>query len=160
MNQNISEMSKCVLFFCMLLIWLCVRLTNANHWIIWVNSPINPSQSLFNHFEDAEPLFRHMVSHSPGHAQSRANFIKRVFQRPKILHRCEGLGQCPEASTHNRWLQIKPRSHIPEIALVFSPSHCGLSGESYSIGFSLFERIDHKAFGSWWPAGNPRVTRG
>jgi len=61
-----------------------VTLTNANNWIISVDSSTNPSQSLFNHFEDAEPLFRHMVPHSPVHARSRANFIKRGFQRPKF----------------------------------------------------------------------------
>ncbi len=50
------------------------RLTHANRWIISVDSSTNPSQSLFNQFEDAEPLLRHMVPHSPAHAKSRANF--------------------------------------------------------------------------------------
>ena len=63
-----------------------VTLTHANYWIISVDSSTNPSQSLFDHFEDAEPLFRHMVPHSPVqvHAQSRANFIKLAFQRLKF----------------------------------------------------------------------------
>ncbi len=61
-----------------------VTLTDANYWIISVDSSTNPSKSQFNHFEDAEPLFRHMVPHSPVHARSRANFIKRASQRPKI----------------------------------------------------------------------------
>ncbi len=63
-----------------------VTLTHTNYWIISVDSSTNPSQSQFNHFEDAEPLFRHVVPHSPVHAQSRANFIKleRSSQRPKI----------------------------------------------------------------------------
>ena len=51
----------------------------------------------------------------------------------------------------NKWLQIKPRSQIPEIALVFLPSHCGLSGESYSIGFFLFYRSNHKVIRSYQP---------
>ena len=42
-----------------------VTLTHANYWIISVDNSTNPSQSQFNHFEDAEPLFRHMVPHSP-----------------------------------------------------------------------------------------------
>ncbi len=62
----------------------CLTLTHANYWIISVDSSSNPSQSLFNHFEDAEPLFRHMVPHFPVHAQSRASFIKLVFQLPKF----------------------------------------------------------------------------
>ena len=57
-----------------------VTLTQANYWIISVDSSTNPSQSQFNQFEDAEPLFRHMVPHSPVHAQSRANFIKRTVR--------------------------------------------------------------------------------
>ena len=61
-----------------------VTLTHATYWIISVDSSTNPSQSQFNQIEDAEPLFRHMVPHSPGHARSRANFIKHVFQRPKF----------------------------------------------------------------------------
>ena len=61
-----------------------VTLTHANYWIISVDSSTNPSQSLFNHFEDVEPLFRHMVPHSPVHARSRANFIKRASLRPKF----------------------------------------------------------------------------
>ena len=61
-------------------------LTHANYWTISVDfhCSTNPSQSLFNQFEDAEPLFRHMVPHSPVHARSRANFIKRAIQRPKF----------------------------------------------------------------------------
>ncbi len=46
------------------------------------------------------------------------------------------------------------------ITLIFSPSHCCLSWEPYSIGFCLFEWNDRKAFGSGRPAGNPLVTRG
>ncbi len=67
-----------------------VTLTHSNYWIISVDSFTNPSQSRFNHFEDAEvaevaePLFRHMVPHSPIHSRSRANFIKRASQRPKF----------------------------------------------------------------------------
>ncbi len=64
-----------------------VTLTHANYWIISVDRSTKPSQSLFNHFEDAEPLFRHMVPHSPVHARSRANFTKRAspwFSRPAI----------------------------------------------------------------------------
>ncbi len=85
-----------------------VTLTHANYWNISVNSSTNPSQSLFNHFEDAEPLFRHMAPHSPAHARSRANFIKRASQRPKfctearnsVLKPAHTIGSCrssPEA---------------------------------------------------------------
>ena len=45
-----------------------VTWTHANYWINSVDSSSNPSQYLFNQFEDAEPLFRHMVPHSPVHA--------------------------------------------------------------------------------------------
>ena len=41
-----------------------VTLTQTNYWIISVDSSTNLSQSQFNHFEDAEPRFRHMVPHS------------------------------------------------------------------------------------------------
>ena len=89
-----------------------VTLTHANYWIISVDSSTNPSQSLFNHFEDAEPLFRHMVPHSPVHARSRANFIKRASQRPKfcteardsVLKPAHTIGCCrssPEASSQS-----------------------------------------------------------
>ena len=104
-------------------------LTHANYWIISVDSSTNPSQSLFNHFEDAEPLFRHMVPHSPVHARSRANFIKRASQRPKfcteardsVLKPAHTIGGCrssPEArSQRSPWfsrpaIAASPESHI------------------------------------------------
>ena len=85
-----------------------VRLTHANDWIISFDSSTNPSQSQFNHFEDAKPLFRHMVPLSPVHARSRANFIKRASQRPKFcteardsvlkpMHTIGGCRSSPEA---------------------------------------------------------------
>ena len=106
-----------------------VTLTHANNWIISVDSSTNPSQSLFDHFEDAKPLFRHMVPHSPVHARSRANFIKRVFQRPKfcteardsVLKSAHTIGSCrssPEAtSQRSPWfsrpaIAASPESHI------------------------------------------------
>ena len=106
-----------------------VTLTHANYWIISVDSSTNPSQSLFNHFEDAEPLFRHMVPHSPVHARSRANFIKRASQRPKfcteardsVLKPAHTIGGCrssPEArSQRSPWFSrpaivASPESHI------------------------------------------------
>ena len=102
--------------------WLCeyiywyfslycgVTLTHANYWIISVDSSTNSCQSQFNHFEDAEPLFRHMVPLSPVHAQSRANFIKLAFQHPKfcteardsVLKPAHTIGSCrssPEATS-------------------------------------------------------------
>ena len=93
-----------------------VTLTQANYWIISVDSSTNPSQSQFNQFEDAKPLFRYMVPHSPVHARSRANFIKRAFQRPKfctdardsVLKPAHTIGCCrssPEARTQRSpWL--------------------------------------------------------
>ena len=86
---------------------------NANYWIISVESSTNPSQSQFNHFEDAKPLFRHMVTHSPFHARSRANFIKRESQRPKFcteardsvlkpVHTIGGCRSSPKARSQ-RW---------------------------------------------------------
>ena len=104
-------------------------MTHANYWIISVDSSTNPSQSLFNHFEDAEPLFRHMVPHSPVHARSRANFIKRASQRPKfcteardsVLKPAHTIGGCrssPEArSQSSPWfsrpaIAASPESHI------------------------------------------------
>ena len=106
-----------------------VTLTHANYWIISVDSSTNPSQSLFNQFEDAEPLFRHMVPHSPVHARSRANLIKHVFQRPKfcteardsVLKPAHTIGGCrssPEArSQRSPWfsrpaIAASPESHI------------------------------------------------
>ena len=100
-----------------------------NDWIISVDSSTNPSQSLFNHFEDAEPLFRHMVPHSPVHAQSRANFIKSVFQRPKfcteardsVLKPAHTIGGCRSSpgarSQRSPWfsrpaIAASPESHI------------------------------------------------
>ena len=104
-------------------------LTHANYWIISVDSFTNPSQSQFNHFEDAEPLFRHMVPHSPVHARSRANFIKRASQRTKfcteardsVLKPAHTIGGCrssPEArSQRSPWfsrpaIAASPESHI------------------------------------------------
>ena len=104
----------------------------ASHWhmlIISVDSSTNPSQSQFNQFEDAEPLFRHMVPHSPVHARSRANFIKLAFQRPKfcteardsVLKPAHTIGGCrssPEArSQRSPWfsrpaIAASPESHI------------------------------------------------
>ncbi len=97
-----------------------VRLTNANYTIISVDSPTNPSQSPFNHFEDAEPLFRHMVPHSPVHAWSRADFIKRESQRAKfcteardsVLKPEHTIGSCrssPEVrSQRSPWFLAQP----------------------------------------------------
>ena len=106
-----------------------VTLTHANYWIISVDSSTNPSQSQCNHFEGAEPLFRHMVPHSPVHARSTANFIKPVFQLPKIcteardsvLKPAHTIGSCrssPEAtSQRSPWfsrpaIAASPESHI------------------------------------------------
>ena len=106
-----------------------ITLTHANYWIISVDSSTNPSQSLFNQFEDAEPLFRHMVPHSPVHARSRANFIKRASQRPKfcteardsVLKPAHTIVSCrssPEArSQRSPWfsrpaIAASPESHI------------------------------------------------
>ncbi len=63
-----------------------VTLIQANYWIISVEGCTNPSQSLINHFEDAKPLFRHIIPHSPVHARSRADFTKRESQRPNSLN--------------------------------------------------------------------------
>jgi hypothetical protein len=106
-----------------------VTLTQANYWIISVDSATNPSQSQFNQLEDAEPLFRHMVPHSPVHARSRANFIKRAFQLPKFsteardsvlkpAHTTGGCRSSPEArSQRSPWfsrpaIAAFPESHI------------------------------------------------
>ena len=108
-----------------------VILTHANHWIISVDSSTNPSQSQFNHFEDVEPLFRHMVPHSPVHARSRANFIKLASQRPKFCtevrdslsvmkpaHTISGCRSSPESrSQRSPWfsrpaIAASPESHI------------------------------------------------
>ncbi len=52
MNQNISEMCPFVFARCE---FDCgVMLKHANYWIILVDTSTNPSQSLFNHFEDAD----------------------------------------------------------------------------------------------------------
>ena len=83
------------------LIVVSQSLTYANDWIISVDSSTNPSQSQFDHFEDVEPLFRHMVPHSPVHAQSRANFIKRAIQHLKF---------CTEA--RDSVLRLKPAHSI------------------------------------------------
>jgi len=105
------------------------KLTHANYWIISVDSSTNPSQSLINQFEDAKPLFRHMVPHSPVHAQSRANFIKRAIQRLKFCteardsvlkpaHSIGGCRSCPEVrSQRSPWfsrpaIAASPESHI------------------------------------------------
>ena len=106
-----------------------VTLTQANYWIISVDRSTNPSQYLINHFEDAEPLFRHMVPHSPVHARSRANFIKHASQRPKICteardsvlkpaHTIGGCRSSPKArSQRSPWfsrpaIAASPESHI------------------------------------------------
>ena len=111
-----------------------VTLTHANDWIISFDSSTNPSQSQFNQFEDAEPLFRPILQFM---LDLELTSLNVRLSAPKFAQ-MQGTLHCPEASAHNRWLQIKPRSQIPEIALVFSPSHCGLSGESYSLGFCMF----------------------
>ncbi len=104
-------------------------LTHANDWIISVDSSTNPSQSLFDRFEDAEPLFRHMVPHSSVHARSRANFIQRASQCPKfcteardsVLKPVHTIGCCrssPEVSAKRLpWfsrpaIAASPESHI------------------------------------------------
>ena len=106
-----------------------LTLTHANYWIISVDRSTNPSQSQFNHFEDVEPLFRHMVPDSPVHARSRANFIKCVFQLPKFCteardsvlkpaHPMEGCISSPEVrSQRSPWfsrpaIAASPESHI------------------------------------------------
>ena len=122
-----------------------VTLTHANYWIISVDSSTNPSQSLFNQFEDAEPLFRHMVPLPPVHAQSRANFIKLAFQRPKfcteardsVLKPAHTIGGCrssPEARS-----QRSPRFSRPAIAA---------SQESHILSDSArFEDLIIRCFG-------------
>ncbi len=61
-----------------------VESTHENHWIILVDSLFYPRQSWFNHFEDVEPLFRHMVHDAWVHAPSRANFIKHASLHLKL----------------------------------------------------------------------------
>ncbi len=56
-----------------------VELTPDYHGLILVDSPFNPRQSWFYHFQDVEPLFRHMVHDARVHAPSRANFIIRAY---------------------------------------------------------------------------------
>jgi len=117
-----------------------VTLTHANDWIISVDSSTNPSQSQFNQFEDAEPLFRHMVPHSPVHARSRANFIKRAFQRPKfctdardsVLKPAHTIGGC-RSSPEDR-SQRSPWFSRPAIAAMASPF---LSSKSQLTHYNL-----------------------
>jgi hypothetical protein len=92
----------------------------TNYWISLVDSYTNPSQSLFNHFEDVEPLFKHMVPHSLVHAWSRANFIKHASLHPKfcteardsVLKLSHTIGSC----------RASPLSLNPEIVLIFAAS--------------------------------------
>ena len=130
-----------------------VRLTHANYWIISDRST-NPSQSLFNQFEDAEPLFRHMVPHSPVHARFRANFMKRAFQRPKfcteardsVLKPAHTIGGCrssPEARS-----QRSPWFSRPAIAASLESNILSDSACFKELIIKLLVAFD------------PRVTRG
>ena len=109
-SKYLWNVLMCPLCFARCEFYCGVTLTHANDWIISVDSSTNPSQSQFNQFEDAEPLFRHMVPHSPVHSQSRANFIKLAFQsskfcteaRDSVLKPAHTIGGCrssPEASS-------------------------------------------------------------
>ena len=129
MNQNISEMSWCVPLFCTLWIRLWRHIDTCQLLNLSVDSSTNPSQSLSKHFEDVDPLFRHMVPHSPVHARSRANFIKRVSQRPKFCteardsvlkpaHTIDGCRSSPKVSSQRLHgfscpaIEASPESHI------------------------------------------------
>ena len=106
-----------------------VESTHVNHLIILLDSPFNPRQSWFNHFQDVEPLFRHMVHDARVHAPSRANFIKRASlllkfcteARDSVLKPAHSIGGCrssPEArSQRSPWfsrpaIAASPESHI------------------------------------------------
>ncbi len=158
MNQNISEMSWCVpspwtdtcfddYFNKLEWWWWCpfvlhaVNSLVASHWHMLI---IGSSQltvllipfnlcfiilKMQNLFSDTWfPILQFMLDlelTSLNVRLSAPNFAQRR-------------GTVSWSQPHNMLLQIKPRSQIPEIALVFSPSHCGLSGESYSLGFCMF----------------------
>ncbi len=84
--------------------------THANDWVISVDSSTHPSQSQFNQIEDAEPLFRHNVPHSPVHARAGANFIKHAVPRPKfcteardsVLKPAHTMGGAPKPDPRDR----------------------------------------------------------
>ncbi len=76
---------------------------------------------------------------------------------PQILHR--GEGQCPQASAHNRWLQIKPQKSVPRDHLGFLAQPLLPLWRVIFLGFCMFQRSNHKAFGLYqqqiscsWPA--------
>ena len=134
-----------------------VRLTLENHWVILVDSPINPPQSQFNHFEDLQLLFRHMVHHILVHARSRANFIKRASLCPKlctktrdsVLKPAHAIGGC-RSSPEDR-TQRSPWFSRPAIQVAASP-------ESHILSDSTcFKDLIIKLL-SGWPAGNLRVN--
>ncbi len=141
-KSNIPEMS---VYFARCEFDCGVTLTHANYWIISVDSSTNPSESLFNHFEDAKPPFRHMFPHSPVHARSRANFIKRASQRPKF---------CTEA--RDSFLKpahtIGSRRSSPEVRSLRSPwfsrPAIAASRESHVLSHSAcFEDLIIRGFG-------------
>ena len=81
----------------------------------------------------AKPLFRHMVPHSPVHARSRANFIKRAIKRPKfcteardiVLKPAHTIGGCrssPEARSQRLPLFSRPAASLE--SHILSDSAC------------------------------------
>ena len=122
-------------------------LTRANNWIISVDSSTNPSQSLINQFEGAEPLFRHMVPHSPVHARSRANFIKRAFQLPKS---CTEARDSVLKPAHTIWSCRSSPEAIYQRSPWFSHPAIAASPESHILSDSArFKELIIKLLVAW-----------
>jgi hypothetical protein len=94
--------------------------TQENHWIILVDSSINPYQYQFRQIKEVEHLFRHMVHHTWVHAWSRANFVKHGSLKPVHTVGCS-------RSSRKDTPQRSPRFSCPAIA---APQKSHIQSES------------------------------